>query len=135
MPDIVVERHFSAGPERVWQEIVQPDSLSAWFWPASFDADAAIEPRVGGRTRIESRANGMGVSGEVTSVEPERRLVTTWQWNGEDEVTTVGLTLAPSGSAGTDLHVEHSGFPDAQSADDHVLGWNDCLDRLAARLG
>ena len=53
----------------------------------------------------------------------------TWRWEGEGLETTVTITFKPE-RGGTLVTITHEGFADDQTRDDHIQGWNDCLDRL-----
>jgi uncharacterized protein YndB with AHSA1/START domain len=76
----------------------------------------------------------MAVSGEFVSVEPPARLVQTWRWDGEDEETLVTVTFETA-EQGTALTIVHERFADDTTRDEHLQGWNDCLDRLTPYLG
>lgn len=128
-----ISRSVAASPERVWRAFTDPAELAAWFWPARFGTTAEIDLRSGGAFRIDGPLAGMAVSGQYVEVDPPRRLVFTWQWDGEQEQTLVTLTFTAS-AGGTDLLVVHERFTDRASADNHAQGWADCLDRLPGWL-
>jgi uncharacterized protein YndB with AHSA1/START domain len=128
--DLTVRRTLPFPVESVWRALTDPGALAAWFWPAGFGVVAQTDPRPDGAYRIASPDKGMAVGGRYLSVEPGTRLTFTWQWDDEDLVTTVTITLAPD----TELTLTHEGFPDEAQRDNHVTGWSDCLDRLPAWL-
>lgn len=128
----IVERVVQASPERVWSAMATP-AIASWFWPPSFEATATVDAQVPGGIAVRSERMGMGFTGALTAVEPPRRLAWTWRWDGETLVTRVGIELAATAS-GTAITVRHEGFPDRATADEHAVGWGDCLDRLPAFL-
>jgi uncharacterized protein YndB with AHSA1/START domain len=131
--DVRLERVLPAPRELVWRAFTDPAALAAWFWPPSFDTTARVEPVTGGEVRIAAADGRMGLSGRVESVEPGRRLGFTWTWDGDDEETFVTVALADA-DPGTELTLTHTGFADASTRDDHIVGWSDCLDRLPGWL-
>lgn len=133
METLTLTRILAAPPADVWQALTDPAALTAWFWPARMSPRADADPRPGGTYRIAAAQPEMAVHGEYVEVEPARRLVCTWQWDGDAESTYVTLELAPR-AAGTELTVTHERFPDAATRDVHVQGWQDCLDRLPGWL-
>jgi uncharacterized protein YndB with AHSA1/START domain len=133
MTRLEVSRTLAAPPERVWRAFTEPAALAAWFWPERFGPTAEVDLRTGGRFRIAGPRVGMAVSGDYVEIEPPKRLVFTWQWDGEAEQTLVTVTLVAVAD-GTDLTVVHERFADDTSRDNHVQGWSDCLDRLPAWL-
>jgi uncharacterized protein YndB with AHSA1/START domain len=133
MTTLTIERSLAATPARVWRAFISAAELAAWLWPASWETTAEVELRVGGRYRIASPTIGMAVSGEYLEIEDGRRLVQTWQWDGDDQPTLVAVELHPDGD-GTRLTIVHSRFVDATASEAHAQGWNDCLDRLPAHL-
>jgi len=122
------ERKLAAPPEIVWQGLSTADGLLGWFWSPRLEPRVDVDLRVGGRYRIASPVMESAVSGEYTTVRPVDLLEFGWQWDGEDVVSSVRVTLAPDG-AGTTLVVEHDGLADSEVAN-HTQGWSDCLDRL-----
>jgi uncharacterized protein YndB with AHSA1/START domain len=110
----------------VWRALTEPAELGAWFWP--FPTAVELDPRPGGRFRLDAPARAMGVTGTIAAA-AEQRLETSWRWDGEEGETHVGFAVEPSG-AGTRVRVTHTGFPDDATRDDHIQGWNDCLARL-----
>jgi uncharacterized protein YndB with AHSA1/START domain len=88
--------------------------------------------RVGGEYRIAAAAAGMAVGGSYREVEPPRLLAFTWRWDGEPDQTLVTVRLTAAGPY-TELVLTHEGFAGDDQRDNHVQGWSDCLDRLAAR--
>ena len=124
------ECDLPAGTDRVWQALTDPTELAAWFWPPSFGTTVTVD---GTTWRIAAATPAIAASGSVLATEPPNSLLRSWRWDGEELVTTVAIRLA-STAAGCHITVDHAGFPEQQAADDHVVGWRDCLARLSSRL-
>jgi uncharacterized protein YndB with AHSA1/START domain len=131
MTSLRTSRMLPATVDRVWAALTEPDVLTAWFWPARLNPRVTVDLRAGGAWRIES--TGPAVGGRYAEVSASHRLALTWQWDGEPAVSTVTIGLVARGD-GTELTVAHDGLDDDEDRDNHVTGWNDCLDRLAALL-
>jgi uncharacterized protein YndB with AHSA1/START domain len=73
-------------------------------------------------------------SGSYVELDPPRRVVITWGWEGNAALppgsTTVEFSLTADGD-GTMLLLRHTGLPDAGSAVMHEEGWQLFAGRLA----
>jgi uncharacterized protein YndB with AHSA1/START domain len=106
--NIVVERTMPHPPEKVWRALTQSALIADWLMANDF------EPVVGRKFNFRAPANPHwnGVTDcEVLEVEPQRRLVYTWNSTGEQAglETTVTWTLTPA-DGGTQVRMEQSGF-------------------------
>jgi uncharacterized protein YndB with AHSA1/START domain len=126
---IVRSVEVATTPELLFPLLVHPESLQQW-WPDV----AELEPRVGGRVRMEFRGGESVVSGEVTRYEPPRALAFTWIRNERPEVSThVELTVTRVDGERCRVEVVHSGWeqaPDWRPL--HDAGWAHFLGCLAA---
>lgn len=124
---IEMERRIRARPETVFSYFTDPDRYTAWM-----GVDAVLDARPGGIYRVRVPQGGIAL-GEFVEVDPPRRIVFTWGWEGDPEVppgsTTVTVTLEPE-DGGTRIRLVHSGLP-KPSVGLHELGWNHYLDRLS----
>ncbi|OLB73639.1 MAG: hypothetical protein AUI14_25790 [Actinobacteria bacterium 13_2_20CM_2_71_6] len=127
-----VSRRLDAPPERVWRALTDGEELAAWYWPQSLQPSATVDLRTGGRYRISSAATGMAVSGDYHEVSAPRRLVESWQWDGEDITSLVTIDLSGDDEH-TDVVVIHERLA-AEAVAAHHQGWSDCLDRLPGHL-
>lgn len=106
---IVVERHLSHPPEKVWQALTDGPLIEQWLMPTDF------RPVIGHRFtfRADPVPNWNGVTeGEVLEVTPHERLVYSWRTVGaaaDGLRTTVTWTLKPTDD-GVLLRMEQSGF-------------------------
>ena len=133
---LTLERTIAATPERVFEAFTQAEKLARWFGPTDEYSSVvhALEPRPGGRFRLEMRSPS-GVSsvafGTYEEVTPPSRLVFSWTWEGKPEHQTSRITviIEPQG-AGTRLALVQEQLPTAESVDAHTKGWTACLDRL-----
>lgn len=76
------------------------------------------------------------IIGTYREVEPPRRLIFSWRWEGgvPDAVESlVTVELTPAGSR-TELVLTHGGFPDEDAGQSYANGWTYSLPRLAALL-
>jgi uncharacterized protein YndB with AHSA1/START domain len=144
MAECELTRTLPAPASEVWQALTVPGTLATWFWPHLENA-VTVDLRPGGRYRITGPVAGIAVAGEYVEVSPPRRLVFTWQWEGEQDHSRVIVELAPAagdtradgGEApadGTVLRLVHYGIGDPVTCDRLAEGWADCLDRLPAAL-
>jgi uncharacterized protein YndB with AHSA1/START domain len=126
---IVRSVEIRAPVEHVFPLLVEPASLVRW-WPDV----AELEPRVGGRVRMEFRGGESVVTGEVTRFEPPRALGFTWVRAERPEVTTaIELTVTPLDDESCRVQVVHSGWertPELRPM--HDQGWAHFLRCLAA---
>jgi len=127
---IVRSVEIAAPPERVFPLLVEPEALQRW-WPDL----AELEPREGGRFRMEFAGGDSVVTGEVAVYEPPRALGLTWAWDGRpaETVTRIDLTVTPLDGGRSRVEVVHSGWeraPELRPA--HDAGWAHFLGSLAA---
>ncbi len=122
---ITHEIRIQARPETVYEFLVDPAKMGRWKGRAT-----ELDPRPGGVYRVE--IGQAIVVGEYVEIDPPRRVVFTWGWEGNEAVppgsSTVEVTLTPDGD-GTILRLVHRDLPAAERAQ-HDEGWNHFLPRL-----
>jgi uncharacterized protein YndB with AHSA1/START domain len=129
---VEVERRIPAPPDDVFDYLTDPVKYTRWK-----GSEAELDPRPGGVYRVRMGPDSVA-AGEYLEVEPPRRVVFTWGWEGSADVppgsTTVEITLSEDGD-GTLLRLRHSGFPADRDAELHREGWEDYLGRLEQVAG
>lgn len=129
---VEVERRISAAPSEVFAFLTEPDLYVRWQ-----GISAELDPRPGGAFRVRMNAETVA-AGEYLEVEPPRRIVLSWGWEGSDEIppgsTRVEILLEDLGQ-GTLLRLRHTGLPDGAAAAMHREGWDRYGDRLVVVAG
>jgi uncharacterized protein YndB with AHSA1/START domain len=123
---VVMERVFPHAPEKLWRALTESPLVAQWLLKNDF------EPVVGRRFqfRADPVPNWNGVIDcEVLAIEPLKRLSYSWGSMGLESV--VLFTLTPA-DGGTQLRMEHSGFPVDQDAayKGATHGWQSFLGKL-----
>lgn len=127
MSDLVVERRIAAPPDAVYAYLTD-----AALWARWQGERAELEAAPGGAFSMHVR-DGPTARGELVALEPGRRVVLTWGWDGHPTVppgsTTVEIELLADGDA-TLVRLTHRGLPDGE-VPAHRDGWEHYLPRLA----
>ncbi|MBI3648681.1 MAG: SRPBCC domain-containing protein [Actinobacteria bacterium] len=125
---VVVTREvrIKATPETIFGFLVDPEKMMRWK-----GVEATLEPKPGGKYRVNVTGKAV-VAGEYVLVEPPRRVVFTWGWEGDPNVppgsSTVEITLTPEGDE-TVVTLTHRDLPEA-AGPGHAEGWEHFLPRL-----
>jgi uncharacterized protein YndB with AHSA1/START domain len=126
---IEITQRIDAPPEIVFAYLTDSRRFVKWM-----GVGAELDARPGGRYRIDVDGEHIA-SGEYKVVEPPRRLLMSWGWEGHPTVppgsTTVEITLTPEKGA-TVLRLRHLGLPDEGERRQHSEGWRMYTDKLAA---
>jgi uncharacterized protein (TIGR03086 family) len=113
-------------PDAAFALITEPERLRRWKAVA-----ARVDLRVGGDYRW-TVTPGHTAMGSFTVIEPGKRIVYTWGWEGDAGLppgaSTVTVTLEPV-EGGTTVHLVHEGLTQEQEGG-HAEGWNHFLERL-----
>ena len=113
-------------PDTAFALITAPERLRRWQTVA-----ARVDLRAGGDYRW-TITPGHSAVGKFVEVEPGKRVVFTWDWQGSAathaDASTVTITLEP-GEGGTTVRLVHEGLSD-QAAVGHTEGWTHYLGRL-----
>jgi len=144
----VIERNFSASPERVFAALADPARKRRWFaeGEGSDLLEFEMDFRVGGAERTRSRLGpgtpvaGLEMLAEATylDVVPGRRIVQSASMSVGGHCISAALAtyeLLPAGK-GTDLIFTHQAafFEGADGPEMRQQGWRKILDRLAQEL-
>ena len=113
-------------PDLAFALFTEPDGLRRWQ-----TVTARVDLRAGGAYRW-TVVPGHAAAGTFREVEPGRRLVFGWGWEGlpdlPPDASTVAVTLEPA-DGGTLLRLAHDGLNARQTAT-HDDGWSHYLERL-----
>jgi uncharacterized protein (TIGR03086 family) len=116
------------GADETFALLTEPERLRRWQ-----TVTARVELRAGGEYRW-TIIPGHTAAGTITEVEPGKRLVFSWGWEGDAELppgtSTVTITLEPT-EGGTNVRLVHSGLTPDQAAS-HLQGWEHYGSRLVA---
>jgi uncharacterized protein (TIGR03086 family) len=113
-------------PDEAFALITEPSRLRRWQ-----AITAVVDLRAGGSFRW-TVSPGHIASGTFREVEPGRRIVFGWGWDGDDELpadaSTVTITVEPA-EGGSLVTLVHEGLDDEQ-ARAHAEGWDHYVGRL-----
>ena len=131
-----VRRAIPASPEAVFRAWTEPDLIRQWSCPPGGTIrESRVDLVPGGpyRLLIETEEGTLHAAfGVYREVDAPNRLVYTWDW--EEPESAVGETLVTveflADGASTEVVVAHEGFPAAEAAEGHRLGWTWSLERL-----
>jgi len=116
---------FNASIEKVWSALTDSSKLAKWVMENDF------KPVVGHRFQFRTQPiggwNGI-IEGEVLIVDAPNRLSYTWVSAGEKH--TVTWTLQDLGDGKVNLHLEQTGFSNAQGVQGAKYGWSQWIGEL-----
>ena len=132
-----IKRHINAPRGQVYAAWTDPVQLKQWFGPENVQTrDLIVDARVGGEFRWDltnSEGEKMTMRGEYRELQPDKRIVFTWQWDDDEDwknhISVVTVELADA-DGGTELRLTHEQLPNEASRDGHTRGWNSALDKL-----
>lgn len=133
MFDLKVEKIISREASDVFKAL-QEGKL---FMNCSADSNTIeVDFRVGGKYKLEFKNHKVSNWGEFLEIIPNKKVVFSWcQGFGVDQTpdTRVTIELFPEGKK-TKLVLEHKGFKDQATLDDHTQGWNGGISDLTGEL-
>jgi uncharacterized protein (TIGR03086 family) len=113
-------------PDEAFALVTRPERLRRWQTVSAY-----VDLRAGGAYRW-TVTPGYVAAGTFREVEPGRRIVYGWGWEGSDELppdaSTVTVTIEPDPS-GSRVTLTHEGLS-AEQAALHAEGWDHYLERL-----
>jgi uncharacterized protein YndB with AHSA1/START domain len=126
--EVTQEVVIGAPPDTVFPYFTDPERMVRWM-----GTEADIDARPGGAYRILVGGRFAAV-GEFLEIDPPRRVVFTWGWEGEGNAvppgaSTIEVTLIPQ-DEGTRVVLVHRDLPE-DSRGPHAHGWQHYMPRLA----
>ena len=138
-PTLQVRRTIRAPRLRVFDAWTKTEELKKWHAPGPLTVTfAEIDLRPGGKYRIhmtEPDGTDHKASGVYREVDPPKKLVYSWGWDGDHPVkdSTVTLELFERGDS-TEVVLTHSGIAHDKERESHRHGWTSIMDKLAAHF-
>ena len=134
-----VQRVIPATPDVVFDEWLDPESLTEWMCPRPSRVVAVtVEPRVDGRVRFDVDDSGtlVLIAGRFLTIDRPRLLRFTWtnsNWPDPTVASIVTVAFEAVGADETLMSIEHSLLPPTEFDDFHA-GWTRTVDQLATAL-
>lgn len=133
--DITLRRIVRAPRARVFDAWTKAEHLRQWWGPGPVTCpEAEVDLREGGQYRIANReedGNIIWIEGAFERVERPSELVYSWSIGdgGAPSRVTVRFAEHPEG---TELTLTHERIASDAIRENHLMGWNGCLDKLEA---
>jgi uncharacterized protein YndB with AHSA1/START domain len=132
-----ISRVIEAPRDRVYAAWTDPEQLKQWFGPENVKTrELVADARVGGTFRwdiINSEGEEMTMRGEFRELQPDKKIVFTWQWEDDEDwenhISIITVELYDR-DGGTELRLTHEQLPNEESRDGHTRGWESALDKL-----
>jgi uncharacterized protein YndB with AHSA1/START domain len=135
-----IQRWFPAPPEVVYRSWIEAEYIRHWFATDGYEVTGCeIDARPGGRWRVDFRSSTGHVyfeHGEFREMIAGKSLVLSLtQVDGPQTgpETLITLTFEASGG-GTDMTFRQIGYDSGLRRDGNAEGWQECFEKLAARL-
>jgi uncharacterized protein YndB with AHSA1/START domain len=132
-----ISRVIEAPRDRVYAAWTDPEQLKQWFGPENVKTrELVADARVGGTFRwdiINSEGEEMTMRGEFRELQPDKKIVFTWQWEDDEDWknhTSIVTVELYDRDGGTKLRLTHEQLPNEESRDGHTRGWESALDKL-----
>lgn len=123
---IEIEQRVDARPEVVFPYFTDPARYARWM-----GVGCELDARPGGIYRVETPQGGVAL-GEFVEVDPPKRVVFTWGWEGSPDIppgsSRVEVTLEPVLDH-TIVRLVHAGLP-VETLGMHREGWARYVGRL-----
>ena len=138
-PTLQVRRTIRAPRQRVFDAWTKAEELKEWHAPGPLTVTfAEIDLRPGGKYRIHMTApdgTDHKVSGVYREIDPPKKLVYSWGWDGDHPVkdSTVTIELFERGDS-TEVVLTHSGIAHDEERGKHTHGWKAIMDKLEAHF-
>lgn len=138
-PPVVLTRIVGASCAAVFKAWTDPVLLQRWLAPGANVVDhAETDLRVGGAFRLETRSpdgSRHRITGRYQVIEPDRRLVQTWIYDGPldllaGEETLLEIELRWLGEQSTELRLTHRRLRRADIRKGYRGDWPSCFDKL-----
>lgn len=132
-----ISRVIEAPRDQVYAAWTDPEQLKQWFGPENVQTrELVADARVGGKFRwdlINSEGEKMTCRGEFRELQPDKKIVFTWQWEDDEDwenhISIITVELYDR-DGGTELRLTHEQLPNEESRDGHTRGWESALDKL-----
>ncbi|WP_197374319.1 SRPBCC family protein [Mycolicibacterium baixiangningiae] len=131
-----VQRVMPAPPDEVFDEWLDPQSLTEWMCPhPTRVVGVELEPHVGGRVRFDVDDVGVRllITGQFLEIDRPRLLRFTWSnsdWPDPTAESIVEVTFTPLEDDQTLMSIEHTLLPPTEFENFHS-GWTLTVDQLA----
>ncbi len=137
-----LERRFRAPVATVFDFISRHENLLHWWGPEGthLTEESLDFTRTGAWHSVMQNADGkrFKVSGQVTKVNPPNLVAFTWGWHDDADQrgreSHVMIRLEDAGNGWTRMLLRHDDLADAESRDNHQLGWTSSLRKLEAEF-
>ncbi|AOP36410.1 ATPase [Leptospira tipperaryensis] len=143
-PVLKVEKKINADQTRLFRAWLDAENLMRWFLSGDPVVESvAIDPRPGGKFRIDMSLNGKTLphEGEYQTIEEPTKLVFTWRSHatgGLDTLVTITFTALPMTTVATStgaiqkpqtlVTLIHERLADESAIKSHTYGWTHILD-------
>jgi uncharacterized protein YndB with AHSA1/START domain len=130
--DVIIRRHFTHPPARVWRALTEPALIRQWLAPDSTMTSCQMDARPGGSFRFEWPE--FFFSGPILDVRAPHHMVLVEHFNGDTtQGPTVTTTLAEDGS-GTRMTVVMRYRDAAARATAIEQGFTDGIDKVYGQI-
>jgi uncharacterized protein YndB with AHSA1/START domain len=137
-----IKRVIKAPRDRVYAAWTDPAQMRQWFGPENVQTrNLVADARVGGRFQWDltnSEGEELTVAGEYCELQPDKKVVFTWQWQDDEDwegrksIVTVEFSDC---DGGTEVRLIHEQLPTEESRDRHSEGWTSLLKKLEKFVG
>ncbi|WP_420550087.1 SRPBCC family protein [Curvivirga sp.] len=139
MHSLTLTKDFDVSVAELFNAWKSPKILQQWLAPGQTDVPTMdIDFKEGGAFRItimQSDDCDFNIAGGIyKTIEEDKKIVMSWQWEGSEHQTELELTFTHTGANSSELILVHREFPEEDIRDNHKSGWIGCLNHLTTCL-